>query len=129
MAADLVEHYEANPEPLQFIKEVGVDWETTKVLNGAVGDYVTIVRKERETGNWFLGSITDENARTFDISFDFLDDNHDYIATIYKDGKNAHWDKNPLDITIETVTVNNRSKLTLELAEGGGTAISIIKKR
>ena len=129
MAADLVEHYEANPEPLQFIKEVGVDWESTKVLNGEVGDYVTIVRKERETGNWFLGSITDENARTFVVSFDFLDDNQDYIATIYKDGKDAHWDQNPLDIKIETVTVNNRSKLTLELAEGGGTAIRIIKKR
>jgi hypothetical protein len=129
MAADLVEHYEANPEPLQFIRDVGVDWETTKVLNGEVGEYVTIVRKERETGNWFLGSITDENARIFNINFDFLEDNQDYIATIYKDGKEAHWDKNPLDIKIETLTVNNRSKLTLELAEGGGTAISIIKKR
>lgn len=129
MAADLVEHYEANPEPLQFIKDVGVDWETTKVLNGDVGDYVTIVRKERETGNWFLGSITDENSRTFDVNFDFLDDDQDYLATIYKDGKDAHWDKNPLDIKIETLTVNSRSKLTLELAEGGGAAISIIKKR
>lgn len=129
MAADLVEHYEANPEPLQFIKDVGVDWETTKVLNGEVGDYVTIVRKERDTGNWFLGSITDENARTFDVNFDFLDDNQDYTATIYKDGKDAHWDTNPLDIKIETLTVNSRSKLTLELAEGGGVAISIIKKR
>ena len=128
MAADLVEHYEANPEPFQFIKDVGVDWETTKVLNGEVGGYVTIARKERETGNWFLGSITDENGRTFDVSFDFLDDHQEYIATVYKDGKEAHWDKNPLDIKIEILTVSNRSKLTLELAEGGGVAISIIKK-
>ncbi|WP_033959992.1 glycoside hydrolase family 97 protein [Psychroserpens jangbogonensis] len=128
MAADLVEHYEANPEPFQFIKDVGVDWETTKVLNGEVGGYVTIARKERETGNWFLGSITDENGRTFDVNFDFLDDNQEYIATVYKDGKEAHWDKNPLDIKIEILTVSNRSKLTLELAEGGGVAISIIKK-
>ena len=129
MAADLIEHYEANPEPLQFIKDVGVDWETTKVLHGEVGDYVTIVRKERKTGNWFLGSITDENARTLDINFNFLEDDQDYLATIYKDGKDAHWDENPLDIKIETQTVNSRSKLTLELAEGGGAAISIIKKR
>lgn len=128
MVADLVEHYEANSEPLQFIKDVGVDWESTIVLNGEVGDFVTIARKERETGNWFLGSITDENSRTFDVSFNFLEENQDYIAIIYKDGKDAHWDKNPLDIKIETLTVNNRSKLTLELAEGGGTAISIIKK-
>lgn len=127
MAADLVEHYEANPEPLKFIKDVGVDWEKSVVLNGQVGDYVTIARKERLTGNWFLGSITDENSRTLDINFEFLDDNQNYLATIYKDGKNAHWNKNPLDLKIETITVNNRSKLTLELAEGGGTAISIIK--
>ncbi len=128
MAADLVEHYEANPRPLQFIKDVGVDWETTKVLNGQVGDYVTIARKERQTGNWFLGSITDENRRSIEVNFDFLDANQDYIATLYKDGKNAHWDDNPLDIEIESQTINKSSKLTLNLAEGGGCAISIIKK-
>ncbi|WP_460217755.1 glycoside hydrolase family 97 protein [Psychroserpens sp. MEBiC05023] len=128
MAADLVEHYEANPEPLQFIKDVGVNWDDTKVLNGEVGEYVTIARKERETGHWFLGSITDENSRTLNINFDFLDINQDYVATIYKDAKDAHWDENPLAIDIETLTVNNSSKLTLKLAEGGGCAISIIKK-
>lgn len=128
MAADLVEHYEANPEPLKFIKEVGVDWEKSLVLNGEVGDYVTIARKERFSENWFLGSITDENERILDISFDFLDDNQDYIATIYKDGKEAHWDKNPIDVEVETIIVNISSKLKLELAEGGGVAISIIKK-
>ena len=128
MAADLVEHYEANPEPLQFIKDVGVDWQKTKVLNGEVGDYVTIARKERKTGNWFIGSITDENARTLEIHFDFLDDNQDYTARIYKDAIDAHWDKNPLALDIETITVTKSSKLTLALAEGGGCAISIIKK-
>ncbi len=127
MAADLVEHYEANPEPLQFIKDVGVDWQQTKVLNGEVGDYVTIAREERETGNWFLGSITDENARELEVSFDFLEDGQDYSATIYKDGKDAHWDKNPTDIAIESMTINKASKITLKLAPGGGTAISIMK--
>ncbi|MEM6516136.1 MAG: glycoside hydrolase family 97 protein [Bacteroidota bacterium] len=127
MAADLVEHYEANPEPLQFIKDVGVDWETTKVLNGEIGDYVTITRKERGTGNWFLGSITDENARELEISFEFLDENQEYEAKIYKDGKDAHWDDNPTSLTIETLTLNKNSKLTLKLAEGGGAAISLIK--
>ncbi|MDA3929973.1 MAG: glycoside hydrolase family 97 catalytic domain-containing protein, partial [Prolixibacteraceae bacterium] len=66
MAADLIENYEDNPA-FQFISDVGVDWEQTKVLNGEVGDYVTIAREERETGNWFLGSITDENERSFQI--------------------------------------------------------------
>lgn len=124
MAADLIEHYEANPEPLQFIKDVGVNWEETKVVNGEVGDYVTIARKERKTGNWFLGSITDENARSFDIKLDFLETDQEYTATIYKDGKDAHWDKNPLSLEIETMTVNKDSKITLNLAQGGGVAIS-----
>ncbi|WP_431110268.1 glycoside hydrolase family 97 protein [Winogradskyella poriferorum] len=127
MAADLVEHYEANPEPLQFIKDVGVDWQQTKVLNGEVGDYVTIARQERETGDWFVGGITDENARTLDLTFDFLDDNQKYEAIIYKDGENAHWDNNPLDITIEKIEVSKGSKLSVKLAEGGGFAISIKK--
>ncbi|MBL85884.1 MAG: alpha-glucosidase [Winogradskyella sp.] len=127
MAADLVEHYEANPEPLQFIKDVGVDWQQTKVLNGEVGDYVTIARQERETGDWFVGGITDENARTIDLTFDFLDDNQSYEAIIYKDGDNAHWDENPLDIIIEKIEVSKGSNLSVKLAEGGGFAISIKK--
>lgn len=127
MAADLVEHYEANPEPFQFIKDVGVDWETTKVLNGEVGDYVTIARKERNTGNWFVGGITDENSRTLDVSFDYLDDNQNYEAVIYKDGDKAHWDDNPLDISIEKTEINKDSKLSVKLAEGGGFAISLKK--
>lgn len=126
MAADLVEHYEANPKPLQFIKDVGVNWSQTKVLNGEVGDYVTIARKERNTDNWFLGSITDENARSFELDLDFLDKG-EYTATIYKDGKDAHWDKNPLALDIETLKVTKESKLTINLAEGGGVAISFFK--
>lgn len=128
MAADIVEHYKANPKPLQFIKDVGVDWEVTKVLHGQIGDYVTIARKERDTGNWFLGSITDENSRELEVKFEFLDPNQNYTATIYKDAKNAHWDHNPLAINIETISINHSSKLKLILAEGGGCAISIIKK-
>ena len=127
MAADLVEHYEANPEPFQFIKDVGVDWETTKVLNGEVGDYVTIARKERNTGNWFVGGITDENSRTLDINFDFLDEGQQYNAIIYKDGKDAQWDKNPTAIDIQKLTIDKSMKLKIILAEGGGFAISLMK--
>jgi hypothetical protein len=127
MAADLVEHYEANPEPLQFIKDVGVDWETTIVLNGEVGDYVTIARQERDTGNWFVGGITDENKRDIEVDFSFLDADQAYEAIIYKDGENAHWDDNPLDIIIEKIEINKDSKLTVKLAEGGGFAISLKK--
>jgi hypothetical protein len=128
MAADLVEHYEANPKPLQFIKDVGVDWSETKVLDGEVGGFVTIVRKERKTGNWFLGSISDENSREIEVDFSFLDENQLYEAKIYKDGTSAHWDDNPLDIEFETIEVKKNSKLKFHLAEGGGLAISMKRK-
>ncbi|PQJ78718.1 glycoside hydrolase family 97 protein [Polaribacter porphyrae] len=128
MAADLVEHYEANPKPLEFIKDVGVDWSETKVLNGEIGNFVTISRKERKTENWFLGSITDENAREIEVDFSFLDKDQTYQAKIYKDGKNAHWNDNPLDIDFDTINVDKNTKLKFNLAAGGGLAISIKKK-
>jgi len=128
MAADLVEHYEANPEPLQFIKDVGVDWSETKVLNGKIGDFVTIARKERDTENWFIGSITDENPREITVDFSFLDNDVIYKAKVYRDGENAHWNNNPLDITIEEFEISRETKKTFQLAEGGGLAISLIKE-
>ena len=128
MAADLVEHYEANPEPLKFIKDVGVDWKQTKVLNGEVGHYVTIAREERNTGNWFIGSITNEEKRTLEISLDFLNKDITYEAIIYKDREDAYWNNNPTSLTIDKIEVTNTTILNLRLAEGGGTAISIKKK-
>lgn len=125
MAADLVENYEANLDAFQFIKDVGVDWSETKVLSAQVGDYVTIARKERETNNWFVGGITDENARETIIKLDFLEDGQKYEAVIYKDGVNAHWNESPLDLTIEKNIVSQSEELKIKMAEGGGFAISI----
>lgn len=129
MAADLVEHYEAKPEPLEFIKDVGVDWEVSKVLNGEVGDYVTIARKERDTGHWFVGGITDENSRDIEVDFSFLETNINYEVKIYKDAPNAHWNDNPEAIIIEKKTINSTSKFIVKLTEGGGFAMSIKKIR
>jgi alpha-glucosidase len=126
MAADLIENYQNHPA-FQFIREVGVDWEQTKVLNGEPGDFVTIAREERKTGNWFIGSITDKNERILNIQLDFLQPKTSYAATIYKDGKDAHWDKNPTAYEIETIEVDLNSTLELKLAPGGGAAMSIIK--
>ncbi len=126
MAADLVENYEANPQAFQFIKDVGVDWSKTKVLNGEVGDFVTIARKEKDSNNWFVGGITDENTRELQVKFDFLDDNLRYKAVVYKDGENAHWDKNPLNMKIETIEVDSSMDLKIKLAAGGGFAISLM---
>ncbi len=127
MAADLPEHYQGQPA-FQFIRDVGVNWEETRVLDGEPADFVTIARKERETGSWFLGSITDENAREQTIVLDFLDSDIPYTATIYADGAKAHWDKNPTDITITKQVVRKGDTLTLKLAPGGGAAVSFIKK-
>ena len=128
MACDLLEHYENQPA-FQFIRDVGVDWEQSKVLNGEVGDYVTIAREERETGNWFVGSINDENQRAVTIHFDFLEKGKQYEAVIYKDGKDAHWYYNPTSITIENKVITNNHKETFDLAPGGGLAISIKEKK
>ncbi len=130
MACDLPEHYMVNGKvhpAFQFITDVGVDWQQSKVLNGEVGDFVTMARQERGTGNWFIGGITDENPRTVDLNFDFLDEGQTYKAALYKDGPEAHWDLNPTDIVIEQLTIDKNSKLTVQLAAGGGFALSLMK--
>lgn len=125
MVADLPENYEGHPA-FQFIRDVGVDWDTSIVLNGEIGDFITIARKERNTNKWFLGSITDENARTIEISLDFLDDGKNYNATLYEDADNSRWDKNPTACKIENIILGNSNNLKLKLAPGGGVAISFI---
>ena len=127
MACDLPENYENQPA-FQFIRDVGVDWDRTEVLNGEVGDYVTIARKERGTGNWFVGGITDENARELTVDFDFLDETSSYKAIIYKDAESANFRTDPTAIDIENIEVNKNSSLNIKLAEGGGFAISLLKE-
>ena len=126
MACDFPENYEGQPA-FQFIRDVGVDWEQTKVLNGEVGDFVTIAREERETGNWFVGGITNENAREINLAFDFLPEGQSYSAILYKDGPDAHYRTNPTAITIEEFEATSESSLSIDLAEGGGFAISLMK--
>jgi len=127
MAADLPENYKNQPA-FQFIRDVGVDWEQSISLNGEVGDYVTIARQERNTGNWFVGGITDEDARKVTLSFNFLDEGQTYNATIYSDEKDAHYKKNPTAISIEKMTIEKGMTKTIQLKEGGGFAISLIQK-
>ncbi|MGV3578443.1 glycoside hydrolase family 97 protein [Brevundimonas sp.] len=130
MAADLLENYEANPGPFQFIKDVAVDWDDTRVLNGEVGDFVTIARKERGTREWFLGSITDENPRVLEAPLSFLEPGVRYRAEIYRDGPNADWrdgnGRSRTDIVIEQREVTSAETLTLQLAPGGGQAIRFV---
>lgn len=123
MAADLIENYEANLGPFQFILDVPTDWHETRVLNGEVGDFVTVARRDRDTDDWFLGSVTDENARTLEVSLDFLEPGRSYRAQIYRDGPSADWQGVREDIVIEERVVTSAETLTLALAPGGGQAI------
>jgi len=124
MACDLPENYEGNPA-LRFITDVGVDWERTEVLDGEVGDFVVIARQEKETNDWFLGAVSDENERDITIDFSFLEEGKTYNAIIYKDGKDAHWDENPLSLDIEAMEISSDMKKSFHLAAGGGLAISL----
>jgi glucan 1,4-alpha-glucosidase len=126
MAADLPENYAAHSDAFQFIRDVPVDWDDTKVLEAEPGDYITIARKEKGKDNWFIGAITDEHGRVSTVPLSFLDKGKKYKAIIYKDGTGADWKLNPEAYTIETLTVDSGSQLTLKLAPGGGAAVSIV---
>lgn len=124
MAADLPENYVAQPA-FQFIRDVAVDWDTTRVLDGRIGDYVAVARRERGGQSWYLGAITDESARTLDIPLSFLTPGKQYVAEVYADGPGANWFDNPLPITITRRTVTSTTQLHIAMAPGGGQAIRI----
>ena len=128
MAADLPENYEKRLDVFQFIRDVPVDWSDTRILNAAIGDYITIARREKGSQNWFIGSITDENPREFSFRLDFLPAGKTYEATIYADGPEAHWKDNPYPVAISTRQVKKGDLLPVKLAAGGGCAISLKMK-
>jgi len=124
MAADLPENYEHQPA-FQFIRDVAVDWDTTRVLAGKIGDYVVVARRERNGPSWYIGAITDEESRTFDIPLTFLTPGRKYVAEIYADGPGANWLTNPLPVSISKRPVDSTTRLRIALAPGGGQAIRI----
>jgi hypothetical protein len=128
MAADMPENYEKRPDVFQFIRDVPTDWSDTRVLNAAVGDYVTIARREKHRNNWYIGSMTDETARKLKIKLDFLEPGKIYEATIYEDGPGADYMKDPYPVAIRKMKVKKGQLLKLNLAASGGCAISIKEK-
>ena len=127
MAADLPENYEARPDAFQFIRDVPADWGQTVALAGEVGDYAVIARRERGTGDWYVGAITDEVPRQIEVDLSFLDGDGRYNAEIYVDGADAHWESNPYSLSIEERPVTAADRLALQLAAGGGAAIRLAR--
>lgn len=123
MVADLPEHYDAHPKAFQFIKDVPTDWAQSKALQGEVGDFVVFARQDKRSNDWYLGALTDEQARTLTVKLDFLPAGKRFTAQIYRDGKNADWRTQPYDIITEQQSVTANDSLTLPLASSGGTAI------
>ena len=125
MAADVPEHYEQYMDAFRFIKDVDVDWDESRYLLAEPGDLIVIARRAKGSSAWFVGGVTDENRRTAEFSFDFLDPEKSYVATLYADAPDADYRTNPEAYTIRTGKVTAKSKLKVEMAPGGGFALSI----
>jgi len=128
MAADLPENYEARMDAFQFIKDVPVDWEDSLAIDGSVGEFVTFARKDRDSEDWYVGTLTNEDPRGVSIPLDFLDTDKTYLAEIYRDGEGANWRDNPYAIAIETRPVKKGDRLAFELGASGGAAIRLRPK-
>ena len=128
MACDLPENYRRFPDAFQFIKDVPVDWSDSKYLEAEPNRYITVARRDKNSDDWFVGAITDDNARDAVIDLGFLPAGK-YTATIYEDAPDAHWKDNPQAYRIRTVNVTPGTKLKQHLAPGGGAAIKITKRQ
>lgn len=127
MAADLVENYEKHMDAFQFIKDIAVDWDDSKYIEAEPGDYITVARKAKGTNNWFVGGITDENARTATFTLDFLEPGKQYAATLYADGKDADYQANPTSYQIKKGIVTHKTKISVKEARSGGFALSLFE--
>ena len=126
MAADFPENYQAHPDAFQFIRDVPVDWDDTKILEAEPGGYISIARKEKGKENWFVGTVTNEKSRLSVTAMDFLGKGKKYVATVYADAPDADWKKNPEAYLILQFLVEDKDILVIPVAPGGGAAISLL---
>lgn len=126
MASDLYEAYEG-VKAFDFISDVPTDWEQTKVLDAVIGDYIVTARQERGGSDWYLGAITDENARTLDVPLSFLGKGK-WMAQIYEDTPQTSYETSPETYQYREVEVSAKDVLNIKLATSGGCAIRFIKK-
>ena len=128
MAADLPEHYEQFMDAFQFIKDVDIDWLQSKYLLAEPGEYVVVARQGKKNGQWFCGGVTDDHKRTLEVPMNFLDPGKVYEATIYADAEDADYKENPQAYKIWKQDVTTDDVLIMNLARGGGFAISFQEK-
>ena len=128
MAADRPRFYEEiNPAAYDFIRKVPVSWEFTVPLLGKIGEYYVVARKDRESSDWYIGGVTNEEAHRVRLNLDFLDEDSNYTAEIYRDSDTAHYRDNQLGITIETRKITRSDYLDIWMAPGGGFAVRLTK--
>lgn len=124
MAADMPEHYAEKMDAFQFIKDVPVDWSESRYLDAEPGAYIVVARREKGGHDWYVGGVTDENARDYRLDLGFLNPAKQYEATIYADAADADYRSNPEAYAITRQKVKSTSWLNLHMAPGGGFAIS-----
>lgn len=127
MAADFPEHYMKYADSFQFIKDVAVDWRKSKYLFAEPGDYLIVARQAKDSGQWFVGGVTDEISRSFDVPMSFLDAGANYEVTLYADSEDADYKTNPQSYVISKVSVTSESVVPVRMAPGGGFAMSVRK--
>lgn len=128
MAADFPEHYMKYADAFQFIKDVAVDWRKSKYLFAEPGDYLIVARQAKDSGQWFVGGVTDELSRSFDVPMSFLDAGENYEVTLYADSEDADYKTNPQSYVISKVSVTSESVVPVTMASGGGFAMAIRKR-
>lgn len=127
MAADFPEHYMKYADAFQFIKDVAVDWRKSKYLFAEPGDYLIVARQAKDSGQWFVGGVTDELSRSFDVPMSFLDAGENYEVTLYADSEDADYKTNPQSYVISKVSVTSESVVPVRMAPGGGFAMAVRK--
>lgn len=127
MAADFPEHYMKYADAFQFIKDVAVDWRKSKYLFAELGDYLIVARQAKDSGQWFVGGVTDEFSRSFEVPMSFLDAGENYEVTLYADSEDADYKTNPQSYVISKVSVTSESVVPVTMAPGGGFAMSVRK--
>ena len=126
MAADLPEHYLKHPQAFEFIKNVPVDWSSKIILDSEIGSHLIIARKDKESENWYVGGITNENEKAVKIDFKFLSEGKRYSLNIFSDKDNTHWKDNPMDYKITNQEINSNTVFEIKMAQGGGFAMEIL---